>query len=214
MAVNRRTFDRILDVRSPIKPILVFIVCLIFIFLIMLVLLALIFVLHCIRGTFKKGELNRNGKAAIMSSAIISISRLLYFIALDSCAVHLSRSTTNEAVITHPDKSGELPTVLNNIIPIILLISDLVLFFLSIIFVIISTCIATGICNYCACGPNQTVPSNNEPVSEHSSHKGDSSKHRVCQDRDQTNHEVKAEVHTKSSDDHINDSSSQYNRAQ
>ena len=126
MAVNRKTFDRILDVRSPIKPILVFIVCPIFMFLIMLVLLALIFVLHCIRGTFKKGELNRNGKAAIMSSAIISISRLLYFIALDSCAVHLSRNTTNEAVITYP---GELPTVLNNTIPIILLILDLVLFF-------------------------------------------------------------------------------------
>ena len=79
MAVNRETFNQLLDTRSTnINAAMALIICPIFIFLILASILIIMSILHFYRGAIKESELNRHRKAAIVSSAFVGFNRLVY----------------------------------------------------------------------------------------------------------------------------------------
>ena len=101
MAVNNRIFKQMFVAHSmDIESTAVFIACPITIVVIFMVVILLIAMIHYFfRDTFKEGGLNRHRKAAIVSSAIISFNRLVYFIALDICAITFKKNNYPEYTV-------------------------------------------------------------------------------------------------------------------
>jgi hypothetical protein len=152
MAVNRKTFNQLLDVRSTnINAAAVLTVCPIFIFIVLVFILAIILILHCCRGTVKESELNRHRKAAIVSSSIVGFNRLIYFVILDIIAIYFGRMITNNDYGTihfqDQDCLVGLSCLHSNIynIPIVLLVLDILLFIVSFVCTAISIAV---LCRY------------------------------------------------------------------
>ena len=159
MAVNRKTFNQLLDARSMnINHAVVLILCPIIIFLILAIMLVIILILHIFRGTFEERELNRHRKAAIMSSAVVGINRLIYFLILDSFAVSFRSTITNNdyATIHFEDQDclSSLHSTIYNI-PIVPLIFDIVLLMAS--FVCAGISITIILWHNFPCGQNKTA---------------------------------------------------------
>ena len=152
MAVNKETFQQMLTVRSmDIKVAHIFITCPIIITVVMLFILLIVVALHYFfRDTFKEGGLNRHRKAAIVSIAIISFNRLVYFVALDSCAICFRSETSS---IHYDGPPGELHAILYHI-PLFLLSFDVSFLLLSLIFV------AASFIGLCKSKVSSTQPSN------------------------------------------------------
>ena len=145
MAVNRNTFHQLLDARSMnINAAVVFILCPIITFIILVCILIIILILHCFRGTFEERELNRHRKAAIVSSAIVGINRLIYFLILDSFAVSFRSTITNNdyATIHFEDQVNFHSINIPFVIDILLLVSSII-------------CAGTSIAIFCICPHDQ-----------------------------------------------------------
>ena len=150
MAVNNRTFQQMLMARYmnvEATHINFFIACPIIIIVVVLIVLFVVVSVHYFfRDTFKEGGLNRHRKAAIVTIAIISFNRLVYFAALDICAV----SFRNDIAIKYPEYSfihydgppGKLHAILYHI-PSFLLAFDL-LFLIPSFFCIVASLM--GLC--------------------------------------------------------------------
>ena len=163
MAVKNKTFQQMLTARSmDINPAHVFIACPLFIIVVMSIILLVVVLLHYFfRDTFKEGGLNRHRKAAIVSIAIISFNRLVYFVALDSCAIYFRRDIEIKypeySSIHYDGQPGKLHAILYHI-PSVLFVFDLFFLILSLFFASL-----VGLC-ICKISPTSqsTPPSNVE----------------------------------------------------
>ena len=159
MAANNKTFKQMLVVRSmDIESTAVFITCPIAIIIIFtFVILPTIMMLHCFfRDTFQKGGLNRHRKAAIVSSAVIGFNRLVYFIALDICAITFKEFEYPKYYSFDGLPADELHAVLYNI-PWFLFAFDALFLILSLLCIVVSL---VGLC-ICRISSKHTCMSEN-----------------------------------------------------
>ena len=143
VAVNKETLEDLLATRTenmPIKLIHVFGVCPFIALGLLWVMIIITLTLYLCAGKLKKKpKLNRQRKSIILSFALISSSRLIYFIFLDGFAVHVRDFTLQSDLkeIFYDGKFGEYHNLLYHV-PEILLIFDVLSLIVLLIFVVIA----------------------------------------------------------------------------
>ena len=152
MAVNKETLEDLLKNRTenmPIGLIHVFGVCpFIALYSICLIVVIMLTLYTCAGKPKKKPKLNRQRKSVTLSIALVSCSRLIFFIFLDFLAIHARDSTLDSDLkeIFYVRKFGEYHDLLYQI-PTVLVTLDIlsfsVLLFL-VVFAVKQKCVSRG----------------------------------------------------------------------